>query len=458
MNPEILVVEDSPTQAAAAAVPAASRPATRSAPPATASPRSSSRASSRPALVVTDVVMPRMDGYALCRAIKADPKLQRLPVILLTSLSSPQDVIEGLACGADNFVRKPYEGASLLARVERCLADGAERGRVRRSPPRMGAEREQVLDFLFSTFEETVHLDGELTRSYHSLDLLYRVAEGLNRCTTEREVVLEVLARALELPGVPGAWIEIEGDRRSAGGHVRADAVAGGRRRRRTSRSRCAPGPASSGASSSSAPTSACSTTTSCARSTGSAPRSARRSIARCCRSTSNGACRSARRSSRPRSRRAAGRRRRCARWRRSSSPPTTAWSGSARTGGSRPGTAAPPACTATSATRRSGSSIELVARPDQRRRDARDAQPGRLGRVDPGPRDGPADPRRARDRGQPDALAGPRRRRRRGRDRRDRARHQRRARSSSARCCSPRSSSRSAGSRAASRTTSTTC
>ena len=62
-------------------------------------------------------------------------------MILLTSLSSPQDVIEGLACGADNFVRKPYEGASLLARVGRALSDVRERGHVpvrpaaTRSPP-----------------------------------------------------------------------------------------------------------------------------------------------------------------------------------------------------------------------------------------------------------------------------------------------------------------------------------
>ena len=181
-----------------------------------------------PDLVLTDVVMPRMDGYTLCRSIKGDPELHDVPVILLTSLTSPQDVIEGLACGADNFVRKPYESASLLARVERCLADGAERGRVPVAAA-VGAEREQVLEFLFSTFEETVHLDDELTRSYHSLDLLYRLAEGLNRCTTEREVVLEVLARALELPGVRGAWIEIEGDRLvgSAGTCARMQSLAG---------------------------------------------------------------------------------------------------------------------------------------------------------------------------------------------------------------------------------------
>jgi PAS domain S-box-containing protein len=167
-----------------------------------------------PALILTDVVMPRMDGYTLCRTIKADPELGGTPVILLTSLSSPQDVIEGLACGADNFVRKPYEGASLLARVGRALAGRRVAvGASTSARHDIAAEREQVLDFLFSTFEETVHLDGELTRSYQSLDLLYRLADGLNRCSTEREVVMEALARAQELPRVHGAWIEIAGGR-----------------------------------------------------------------------------------------------------------------------------------------------------------------------------------------------------------------------------------------------------
>jgi PAS domain S-box-containing protein len=215
MSHLVLVVEDSPTQAEQLIY--LLRRAgyeTRSAPDGVAALELARE--QPPDLVLTDVVMPRMDGYALCRSIKRDPDLRDTPVILLTSLTSPQDVIEGLACGADNFVRKPYETSSLLARVERCLSDGAERGRVPVGAA-VGAEREQVLEFLFSTFEETVHLDDELTRSYHSLDLLYRLVEGLNRATTEREVVMEALARAQELPGVRGAWIEIEGDRLAGG-------------------------------------------------------------------------------------------------------------------------------------------------------------------------------------------------------------------------------------------------
>src|SRR5207249_5107327 len=57
----------------------------------------------RPTLVITDIQMPVMDGYELCHAVKTDPELSGLPVMLLTSLSAPQDIIRGLECGADNF-------------------------------------------------------------------------------------------------------------------------------------------------------------------------------------------------------------------------------------------------------------------------------------------------------------------------------------------------------------------
>ena len=64
---------------------------------------------SAPALIISDVVMPEMDGYELSRQVKADPDLGNIPVILVTTLSDPQDVIRGLECRADNFILKPYD-------------------------------------------------------------------------------------------------------------------------------------------------------------------------------------------------------------------------------------------------------------------------------------------------------------------------------------------------------------
>src|SRR5439155_1179846 len=75
----------------------------------------------KPTIVVSDIMMPEMDGYQLCRRIKEDNNFKDVPVILLTSLSDPVDVIKGLECGADNFITKPYDENYLLSRIQYIL-------------------------------------------------------------------------------------------------------------------------------------------------------------------------------------------------------------------------------------------------------------------------------------------------------------------------------------------------
>ena len=75
----------------------------------------------KPTLIVSDVVMPEMDGYALCREIKRTEELKNIPVVLLTSLSDIRDIMKGLECGADNFIRKPYDNEYLLSRISYLL-------------------------------------------------------------------------------------------------------------------------------------------------------------------------------------------------------------------------------------------------------------------------------------------------------------------------------------------------
>lgn len=71
-----------------------------------------------PTLVITDIMMPGMDGFDLCRNIKNNLRMKHIPVILLTSLSTLQDIIHGIESGANAFITKPYEERHLLARIE----------------------------------------------------------------------------------------------------------------------------------------------------------------------------------------------------------------------------------------------------------------------------------------------------------------------------------------------------
>jgi two-component system response regulator VanR len=72
----------------------------------------------RPTIVVSDVVMPEIDGYELCRQIKSNDEYKDIPVILLTTLSEPEDIIKGLECGADHFITKPYDENFLLSHIQ----------------------------------------------------------------------------------------------------------------------------------------------------------------------------------------------------------------------------------------------------------------------------------------------------------------------------------------------------
>jgi len=78
-------------------------------------------ASEPPDLVLLDVMMPGMDGYQVCRAIRADPQCAVLPVVLVTALDPEQERIKGLEAGADDFLAKPIHQAELMARVRSLL-------------------------------------------------------------------------------------------------------------------------------------------------------------------------------------------------------------------------------------------------------------------------------------------------------------------------------------------------
>ncbi|HEV1995710.1 MAG TPA: HD domain-containing phosphohydrolase [Candidatus Acidoferrum sp.] len=72
-------------------------------------------------LVLLDVVMPRRTGFEVCQAMKSKPETRLIPVVLLTSLNSDADRIQGITCGADDFLSKPVNTHELLARVHSLL-------------------------------------------------------------------------------------------------------------------------------------------------------------------------------------------------------------------------------------------------------------------------------------------------------------------------------------------------
>ena len=125
-----------------------------------------------PDIIISDIVMPVMDGYTFCSTIKANPETVEIPVILLTHLSDPEDVIKGLQAGADNFISKPYSEEFLFERINDILLNKEIR---KRSPNldvaleiffggrkyKLNANRLQILDLLLSTYYNAINKNRE---------------------------------------------------------------------------------------------------------------------------------------------------------------------------------------------------------------------------------------------------------------------------------------------------------
>jgi len=77
----------------------------------------------RPDLVVLDIVMPRMNGYEVCRQIKTDPKTQDVPEVMCSSKGEEFDRYWGMKQGADAYISKPFEPDELLGTIKKLLRD-----------------------------------------------------------------------------------------------------------------------------------------------------------------------------------------------------------------------------------------------------------------------------------------------------------------------------------------------
>lgn len=157
-----------------------------------------------PDLIVSDVVMPQIDGYAFCRAIKSQERTRRIPVVLLTERNTPADVITGLQHGADNFITKPFEDDYLLDRVRR-IFENLELRRQGRLDVEItlsaggrqiviNADKQQIVELLFATLEDLVRMNDRLVETQRIVEESAKSLEAKVQERTQQLLQTEKLA------------------------------------------------------------------------------------------------------------------------------------------------------------------------------------------------------------------------------------------------------------------------
>ena len=165
-----------------------------------------------PDIIISDIVMPGMNGFDFCREIKSSENFKDIPIILLTSLANPSDVILGLECGADNFITKPYKREYLLSRIK-YLLDNYELRKGKSFEHgvdilfegkkfNITSKRAQILDLLVSSFENTVQKNNELDLAVKELKEIQKKLLLANKNAEEAKKKLNELATYDALTGI----------------------------------------------------------------------------------------------------------------------------------------------------------------------------------------------------------------------------------------------------------------
>jgi len=149
-----------------------------------------------PLLVISDIVMPGINGFELCRQIKTQKTTNNIPVILLTFLNGTEEVIEGLIAGADSFITKPYDQDYLISHIEKILADqsGIETGKgsfgveitFEGKKRIIQSDQRQTIKLLLNIYEGAIQQNAKLLQTQEQLKYTNENLESLVEERTEK--------------------------------------------------------------------------------------------------------------------------------------------------------------------------------------------------------------------------------------------------------------------------------
>lgn len=159
----------------------------------------------KPDLIISDIEMPRMNGFVFCKNVKADPNLSAIPLILLTNLSDSMDVIEGIKSGADSFLTKPCTPEILLSTMKDILHNQKPDNTLNHvleftfqgKQHSFNINLARVTNLLLSTYASAIQKNKELEQAYQKLTIGNNELQRLNE---QKNLFLGMAAHDLRSP------------------------------------------------------------------------------------------------------------------------------------------------------------------------------------------------------------------------------------------------------------------
>ena len=167
----------------------------------------------RPSLIISDVVMPVMNGFELSKNVKSQQELCTIPIILLTALSEPAEIFLGLESGADHYLLKPLEESAIVSRIGAILADRylsdsntsqktleityGERKYL------INADRIQILDLLLATF-------GNIARKSKEMEVMNKQLKEALEANKILRGLIPICSYCKKIRDDEGFWLQVE--------------------------------------------------------------------------------------------------------------------------------------------------------------------------------------------------------------------------------------------------------
>jgi two-component system cell cycle response regulator len=166
-----------------------------------------------PKAIISDVIMPELNGFQLCQLVRQNEKTKDIIFIILTSLSDPKDIVEGIKVGADGFIVKPYEENYLISTLQYLLSlkELRKAGIIEPSIEftlfgkryRLNTSQIQILNLLLSIYEKKYEESLEIKELKNTIDKLSKEITKIKEQENEYDILIE---------GIPTPIIVIKKD------------------------------------------------------------------------------------------------------------------------------------------------------------------------------------------------------------------------------------------------------